>query len=284
MKKILILFVVWMIFQMPVYAAETGTTSGMSAKVYESMSEDGTVVANVIKGSVFTILSEHTDENGTEWYFICTDIGQEGYIQKEETFREAEETQQSIEQTPQKQIKFIQNVNIRELPTIEAEIVGRVPRNTILEPLEKQENESGEVWYQINYEGIIGYIRESTVDIIEIEREEEQIEKQIEKQIEELPQQETAIVMQEVAISQEEVENIEQSVKQASKETEKIAEEMRNTVVCEITTRKSVNPIDGVMLFIMLGMIVSLVPVICIMRKVRKKRHKKADYNRKMRR
>lgn len=280
MKKILILFVVWMIFQMPVYAAETGTTSGMSAKVYESMSEDGTVVANVIKGSVFTILSEHTDENGTEWYFICTDIGQEGYIQKEETFREAEETQQSIEQTPQKQIKFIQNVNIRELPTTEAEIVGRVPRNTILEPLEKQENESGEIWYQINYEGIIGYIRESTVDIIEIEREEEQIE----KQIEELPQQETAIVMQEVAISQEEVENIEQSVKQASKETEKIAEEMRNTVVCEITTRKSVNPLDGVMLFIMLGMIVSLVPVICIMRKVRKKRHKKADYNRKMRR
>lgn len=279
MKKVLILFVVWMTFQMPTHAAETGTTSGMSEKVYQSMDEEGVVVANVIQGSVFTILSEHTDENGTEWYFICTDTGTEGYIQKEKTLRKAEETGQSKES--HNQINVIQNVNIREYPTTDAEIVGRVPSNTILESLQKQENEAGEIWYQISYEGVNGYIRESAVDIIEIEQGNE-----VETQ--EQPEQTkntTATEIQEITIPQEEAEDTPQSVQVVSKENNRVTEKEREqAVVYQKTTRKAVNPIDEVVLFIMLGMVVSLLPVIFIMRRIRKKRHKKADYNRKMRR
>ena len=66
--QMLSLFTLLAVLGIPVYATETGTTSGMSAKVYESMNEEGTVVANVIRGSRFTILATETDEEGGQWY------------------------------------------------------------------------------------------------------------------------------------------------------------------------------------------------------------------------
>jgi hypothetical protein len=65
------------------YAAETGTITTMSEKIYDDMSDDGTVVGNVIMGSTFSLLDAQYDSEGNVWYKVETDSGVKGYIRAE---------------------------------------------------------------------------------------------------------------------------------------------------------------------------------------------------------
>jgi hypothetical protein len=62
------------------YAAETGTITTMSEKIYENTDENGTVVGNVIMGSTFSLLDAIYDSEGNVWYQVETDAGLKGYI------------------------------------------------------------------------------------------------------------------------------------------------------------------------------------------------------------
>ncbi len=265
--QMLILIIGWMSYQMSAYAIETGTVSGMSAKVYKSMNEDSAVVANVIRDSEFIILSMETDEVGIEWYVIRTDTGKIGYIKREEVYREEIDTQ-DIEQTTKTQIRFRKNVNIRKLPTKDSEIVGRVPETTILEPIQRQENEVGETWYQIEYEEISGYILETTVEIIEIEQEAVLPENELQSQDEEM-------TVEEVSSSSIQYEEREHTLleRQGKKEANDKIE--KKEVAYNKTTRKQVSPIDKVVVILAVGMVCSMLPVIFIVTRIRGKRHKR---------
>jgi hypothetical protein len=65
------------------YAAETGTITTMSEKIYEDTDENGTVVGNVIMGSTFSLLDAIYDSEGNVWYQVETDAGVKGYIRAE---------------------------------------------------------------------------------------------------------------------------------------------------------------------------------------------------------
>lgn len=273
--QMLSLFTVLAVLGIPVYATETGTTSGMSAKVYESMNEEGTVVANVIRGSRFTILSTETDEDGAQWYYICTNTGIEGYIQETETILEAEEIQQEEEQATKQQIEVMQNVNIREQPTTGAEIIGRVPQHTILEPLQVQENEAGERWYQISYEGIVGYVKESAVELIETPQESEEEESQSEEM--------ENVQVERVQEDLTESENVEYAYSDIQEE-KKVTDETEKETAIQETTRKAVNPIDHIVVLFLSGIVLSFIPIIFVQKAFRKERQRLADKNRKMRR
>lgn len=282
---ILALFIT-MIYQKPAYASQMGTTKEMSAKVYEKMNEDSTVLVNVINGSVFTILAEEVDADGIEWYLVQTDLGIKGYIKKEYVKVEAEDENEENEIEKKWQIEFKQNVNIRLQPTTEAEIVGRVPQYTILEPLQTQENELGEIWYQIEYEGITGFVRESAVDIIEMEDSveiSEEVSREIETKTAEF---ETEMNTEtEIKITGEEGQN-EETENRVIQETEKQEKKKQIPVeaVQKITTRKMVNPIDGVVIILGLGILISAFLAMIVVKLMRKEQRIRADKNKNSRR
>lgn len=267
-----------MIFEKPTYAAQTGVLANMSAKVYENMNEDSIIVANIIYGSKFNILSEETASDGIEWYFIQTDMGIKGYIKKENVQQEMQET---MESQKKQQIECAQNVNIRLQPTTEAEIVGRVPQHTILEPIQTQENEQGEIWYQIEYEGIMGFVRESAVDIIEVEETVENMETELQSNEEEFVEAEMQTGIEEDAEFIEEKQDIkaEKSDKQDSNEKEKAEAE-----IYRVTTRKAVNPIDRVAILLGLGILLSALLALLVIKLMRKQQRKTADNNKNSRR
>lgn len=273
-----------MIFQKHAYATQAGTIEKMSVKVYEKMNEDSTVVANIIYGSRFAILSEEADSDGIEWCLVQTDLGIKGYIKKEYVKQEIQET---VEIQKKQQIEFVQNVNIRLQPTTEAEIVGRVPQHTILEPVQTQENEMGEIWYQIEYEGIMGFVRESTVDIIEVEEAVENVETEPQTNEAELVETETQISIEVDAeiIEEEEKQDIkiEKSDIQKNDKQEKKNVEKRDEIHV-VTTRKTVNPIDGVLIMLGLGVLLSAFLALLVIKLMRKEQQKTADNNKNSRR
>ena len=275
---ILALFIT-MIYQKPAYASQMGTTKEMSAKVYEKMNEDSTVLVNVINGSVFTILAEEVDADGIEWYLVQTDLGIKGYIKKEYVKVEAEDENEENEIEKKWQIEFKQNVNIRLQPTTEAEIVGRVPQYTILEPLQTQENELGEIWYQIEYEGITGFVRESAVDIIEMEDTVE-ISEEVTQEIETTTSESEPEMNTETEEQYEETENrVVQETEKQEMESQKLVE-----VVQKVTTRKTANPIDGVVIVLVMGIVASAFMAVMVLKLMRKEQRKKADKNKNSRR
>lgn len=282
---ILALFIT-MIYQKPAYASQIGTTKEMSAKVYEKKNEDSTVVANVINGSIFTILAEEVDADGIEWCLVQTDLGIKGYIKKEYVKEEVKDENEENEIEKKWQIEFKQNVNIRLQPTTEAEIVGRVPQYTILEPLQTQENDLGEVWYQIVYEGVTGFVRESAVDIIEIEDTveiSEEVIQEIETKAAEL---ETEMNTEtEIKITGEEGQK-EETENRVIQETEKQEKKSQKTVeaVQKVTTRKMANPIDCVVIVLVIGIVTSAFMAVMVLKLMRKEQRKKADKNKNSRR
>lgn len=214
---------------MPVYAAEIGTITTLSEKVYENMDANSNVVANVIMGGTFSLLAAEFDEEGNVWYLIETDMGVKGYVQAQNVVnmkqveeaiaaqQEASQNKTSVENENQavesidepeqvseenedkkqnnddedadtkiedvqedngqdnirRQIETMQAVNIRKNASIEEDVVGKIPQGTILDCISTQENEIGEIWYEITYSGIHGYVRESTVNVIETVIQEE---------------------------------------------------------------------------------------------------------------
>lgn len=171
---------------MPVCATEAGTITELAAHVYENTDTGSNIVANVIMGYNFPILAEETDEGGNLWYLIETDLGVQGYIPAQSVIRIGAETHEgnaqvqepapeneiedenNLPDSMQKQLLTMQAVNIRENPSTDGEILGIIPTGETLEYIDVTTNPSGEVWYEISYENIYGFIKQSTVTEIEV--------------------------------------------------------------------------------------------------------------------
>lgn len=184
-----------------IQASEPGVITALSEKVYLEKSIGSTVLANVLQGSTVEIIFTEMDDAGGLWFYIRTDTGLEGYlpaqsaaavsVQQPEVQQEAslqeeqqeadkprDEEQQPVEeelQTEQK-ITTLDNVNIREKPTVSSRIKGNIPQGTEVSYTQSVRNEQDEVWYAVTYQGIEGYITETAVNAGQIADEPEVIE------------------------------------------------------------------------------------------------------------
>lgn len=70
-----------------VQAAEEGSASPVSVKVYSEMSENSNIVANLIAGNTFQVTEKVSDDEGSVWYRIRTDFGTAGYVKADEVKR-----------------------------------------------------------------------------------------------------------------------------------------------------------------------------------------------------
>lgn len=81
----LITAILWMVFSLRVCAAEENSIpQTSSAKLYTEMSDNSGIIANLIVGNEFEIVSEQLDDNGSRWYKVRTAFGSEGYAKASE--------------------------------------------------------------------------------------------------------------------------------------------------------------------------------------------------------
>lgn len=177
---------------MPVHAAEIGTIAELAEHVYETIDTGSNIVANVIMGDNFPILAETADEAGNIWYLIETDMGVQGFIPaqsvikipndaqnenaqagdtpqvQEPVSREENENENNLQESVKKQLFTLEVVNIRDNPSTNGEIVGKIPRETALDYIDTVTNAKGEVWYEVSYEDNQGFVKQSTVREIEV--------------------------------------------------------------------------------------------------------------------
>ena len=184
-----------------IQASEPGVITALSEKVYLEKSIGSTVLANVLQGSTVEIIFTEMDDAGGLWFYIRTDTGLEGYLpaqsaaavsvqqpevqqevspqeEQQEADKPKDEEQQPVEeelQTEQK-ITTLDNVNIREKPTVSSRIKGNIPQGTEVSYTQSVRNEQDEVWYAVTYQGIEGYITETAVNAGQIADEPEVIE------------------------------------------------------------------------------------------------------------
>lgn len=183
-----------------IQASEPGVITALSEKVYLEKSIGSTVLANVLQGSTVEIIFTEMDDAGGLWFYIRTDTGLEGYlpaqsatvlVQQPEVQQEAspqeeqqeadkpkDEEQEPVEEEPQAEQKIttLDNVNIREKPTVSSRIKGNIPQGTEVSYTQSVRNEQDEVWYAVTYQGIEGYITETAVNAGQIADEPEVIE------------------------------------------------------------------------------------------------------------
>ncbi len=183
-----------------IQASEPGVITALSEKVYLEKSIGSTVLANVLQGSAVEIIFTEMDDAGGLWFYIRTDTGLEGYlpaqsatvsVQQPEVQQEAspqeeqqeadkpkDEEQEPVEEEPQAEQKIttLDNVNIREKPTVSSRIKGNIPQGTEVSYTRSVRNEQDEVWYAVTYQGIEGYITETAVNAGQIADEPEVIE------------------------------------------------------------------------------------------------------------
>ncbi len=183
-----------------IQASEPGVITALSEKVYLEKSIGSTVLANVLQGSTVEIIFTEMDDAGGLWFYIRTDTGLEGYlpaqsatvsVQQPEVQQEAspqeeqqeadkpkDEEQEPVEEEPQAEQKIttLDNVNIREKPTVSSRIKGNIPQGTEVSYTRSVRNEQDEVWYAVTYQGIEGYITETAVNARQIADEPEVIE------------------------------------------------------------------------------------------------------------
>ena len=177
-----LLALVW-INAMCVRAEETGTVINMSEKIYREMSVESDVVGNVIRNGRLRLLGLVTDGAGEQWYLIETDLGIQGYLPaasvatgepgRQEGQQSGSETDRSIpegstENSPgEKRIQVKEIVNVRGSASTASDVVGKIQKDTVLNVLSVQENELGEIWYEVAHENGRGFIRESGVVVVE---------------------------------------------------------------------------------------------------------------------
>ena len=183
-----------------IQASEPGVITALSEKVYLEKSIGSTVLANVLQGSTVEIIFTEMDDAGGLWFYIRTDTGLEGYlpaqsatvsVQQPKVQQEAspqeeqqkadkpkDEEQKPVEEEPQaeQKITILDNVNIREKPTVSSSIKGNIPQGTEVSYTRLVRNEQDEVWYAVTYQGIEGYITETAVNAGQIADEPEVIE------------------------------------------------------------------------------------------------------------
>lgn len=191
-------------------ASEPGVVTAQSEKVYLEKSIGSTVLANVLQGSTVEIIFTESDDAGGLWFYIRTDTGLEGYLPAQSASKASQQTQiqqetpaqdtdaqqqdakeqsgageqqQDVKEQPDaeeeqtaEKITTLDNVNIRENPTVESKIKGNIPQGTEVSYTKSVRNEQDEVWYAVTYQGIEGYITETAVNAAQLTDEPEEIE------------------------------------------------------------------------------------------------------------
>ncbi len=167
-----------------VYAAENDDifADDATVKVYASMSEDGGITASLIDGSGFEILDTQTDEDGDIWYRIKTDFGAQGYVKSDEMERlrisDRNDAGSDASAGQQGELNVLETINFREQPSTDSEVIARIEHNTRIPYFEEYVDESGEVWYQVSYENMTGYVTGSAVAIVQQTQPDEDIQTQ----------------------------------------------------------------------------------------------------------
>ncbi len=180
---------------------------------------------------------------------------------------------ESVEHSEQV-LQVLENVNIRQMPTTESRIVGNIPRETELAYIAAWENEKGEVWYEITYQAIDGYITASVVDAGESPMtpqpialmEEETTQMQ---ETEEMSETEDAFVEQETL--EEEVQTETESIPIVMETKEEIETQEQFSVV-QIEDRKTNQKMrmpDCFEIGICLGILICILVLIRLIRKIR---------------
>ena len=164
------------LFMLPVEtrAAEAGTINTMSEKIYEGMNLGSNVIGNVIQNEKFELISMQTDENGNEWYLIETKTGTRAEsvqiaaqnTQNDENENRQPESAENDDYEHPSKVRALQIVNVRTGPSLESERAGRASKDTVFDCIGSCVNEIGEVWYEVVYNDISGYVRDSTVEVV----------------------------------------------------------------------------------------------------------------------
>ena len=105
---------------------------------------------------------ENTEENGEE-------------TNTENNVENSEEEQNPEEAPDQEQIKMIRiiadEVNLREAPSTEAEVIAAVSTGTELPLLETVTAEDGTIWYKVSYDETEAYVRSDFAEVVETEEQ-----------------------------------------------------------------------------------------------------------------
>ena len=174
-----------------VQASELGVVTALSEKLYVEKNTESAVLANILQNSTIEIIFTEMDEAGGLWFYIRTDTGQEGYLPAQSAMTVSAQTEQSQSEAASTEVKptdeeqqnqsehkitTLDNVNIRENPTVNSQIKGNIPQGTEVSYTQSIRNEQDEVWYAVTYQGIDGYITETVVSSEQVSDEPEQIE------------------------------------------------------------------------------------------------------------
>lgn len=266
------------------YAAETGTITTMSEKIYNDTDENSTVVGNVVMGNTFSILNALYDLEGNVWYQVETDTGLMGYIKAEKVIdsnqtqsgvpvtTQSEDTEQPesknvepIEQEANVKIQVVatETINIRKEPSTEAEIVAKLTQSTTVDSLGIYEDEAGNKWHLVSYVGIEGYVMDKVVETIETVVE---------------PESESQIFTQAAITTTSQTNNT--STNRNTKKNNEITNEEKvneNSAIDVIETESTNNTkskfhinIDWVAIFSLVGSLLCIGMIICLLNMIKR--------------
>lgn len=71
---------------------------------------------------------------------------------------------------PLGELNVLETINFRRQPSTDSEIIAKIEGGTKLTYYEKHINEQGELWYQVLYGDISGYVADSAVEIVQQEQ------------------------------------------------------------------------------------------------------------------
>ena len=113
--------------------------------------------------------TENTEENGEE-------------TNTENNVENSEEEQNPEEAPDQEQIKMIRiiadEVNLREAPSTEADVIATVDTDTQLPLLETVTDEDEFTWYKVSYDETEAYVRSDMAEVVETEEQDVKVEEQ----------------------------------------------------------------------------------------------------------
>ncbi|MBQ9436939.1 MAG: SH3 domain-containing protein [Lachnospiraceae bacterium] len=157
----------------------SGIIVGSSAHIYSEASESSTLLREMVAGLSVTVLSSATDASGRGWFYVRSTDNIEGYILSKYvrissygadaseianmgSVGEAEAVDPNL-----LYMRILDQANLRAEASVNSQVVTQIPRNTELTGDETVENEAGEIWYRVSYNGMVGYVRSSTVALID---------------------------------------------------------------------------------------------------------------------
>lgn len=186
---------------------EEDALSPISVKVYSEMSDNSDIAANLIVGNAYEMLETTSDAEGGIWYRIKTSFGIEGYVKAAELDRLTTAKTQTLQQEEEEHVEGSETdtidenaseendasnavegdetigelitlaaVNLRSMPSTDAEVIGKINKDTKLTYIQEYVNDAGESWYKVEYGGMTGYLIERVVKITQRQQSNEDVQ------------------------------------------------------------------------------------------------------------